>query len=126
MFTKEDMKNVTVSEGKSSDKKFNRMIDQVPLRVIDARTELDYYTNPDPSPSDHIHFLQRLINTSRIMMKSNKLMKIAEGLFKQGFLFRHQPKAIEAKATKYSRAEEKMKEEMETSCGSCDHTSCKH
>lgn len=125
MFTKEDMKNVSIEKAKASDEKFNKLMDNVPLRVIDAKPELDYYTNPTPSMSDHISFLQHIINTSRIVMKSSRIMKIAEALFKQGFLFRHQPKAIEHKATRYSRTEEKMKEEMEA-YGSCDHTSCEH
>jgi len=124
MFTKEDMKNIKVEKAGSKEV-FDKMMDAVPLRVIDAKPELDYYTKAKPSMADHIQFLQSIINSSRIVMKSNKIMKIAEALFKQGFLFRHQPKAIEAKATKYSRTEEKMKEEAEKH-GECDHTSCKH
>lgn len=101
---------------------FNDVADQTPMRVVDTKAEFDYYSNPKPSVADTVTFVQSIINSSRILACEDETIEIAEGLFKQGVVFRHQRKAIKKNATRYSRLEEKARKEMkeqQEQCGNC-------
>lgn len=115
MADKEKVEKVEIDE-----ETYNRILDDVPLRVIDNIPELEYYSNPNPSAADTLAFLSCIMKNGRILEFSKKTLKIAEGLFRQGLIFRHSKGAIKHKATRYSRTEEENMKKMAEECDCAD------
>lgn len=117
MSTKEKRFSLEVYE---KDEDFNEMMENIPLRVLDIRPELEYYCNPDPELIDSIEFIERCMKTGKVIELSDATLDIATGLFKQGVLFRHSRKAIKQGATRYSKLDEQRVKQLEEQCNCPD------